>query len=106
MIESTDEIYENIAANIRRGIAEPWERAELTIKVARRDVSYVGSYLHGDKEGPIRVSEFSRTLDDDLHKLHELSIADAHKATDDWNEVVFTLYTDGHYEIRFLSKTD
>ncbi len=103
MIESTDEIYENIAGNIRKGIAEPWDRAELQIRVTKDGVTYNGSYRHGDKEGAIRVSAFERTLDDDLHKLHELTTPD--QEGDDWRDVVFTLYKDGHYEIRFLPKT-
>jgi len=104
MIESTDEIYENIAGNIRKGITEGWDRAELTMRVTRNNVSYEGTYFHGDRQGTIRVSAFERTLDDDLHKLHELTTVG--KAGEDWRDVVFTLYKDGHYEIRFLPKTE
>jgi len=107
MIESTEEIYENIAGNIRKGIAEPWEQAELRISVTAHNVSYKGNYIHGDKQGAIQVSAFDRTLDDDMHKLHELTTADTHNKLDNWHDAVFTLYNkDGHYEIRFLPKTE
>lgn len=106
MIESTDEIYENIAENIRKGIAEPWERAELTIRIDADELSYNGNYIHNDKQGLINVSAFSRTLDDDVQKLHRLTTKHSHTPIGDWSEAVFTLYKDGHYEIRFLSKTD
>lgn len=106
MIESTDEIYENIADNIRKGITEPWDMAELTIRIGSKGPSYDGYYVHGDRHGFIEISAFNRTLDDDMNKLHDLTTRGHHNAIDDWNEAVFTLHKEGHYEMRFLPKTD
>jgi hypothetical protein len=105
MIESTDELYENIADNIRMVIEEPWDRAELTIRLRGNEALCEGHYFHGDRQGSMRVSAFSSGMKDDLQKLHELTTTGAHKGHADWHEGVFTLYKDGHYEMRFLPKT-
>jgi len=105
MIEPTEELYENIADNIRRVIEEPWERAELTVHLHNNRVLCEGNFFHGNKQAPIRVAAFSSTLMDDLQKLHEITSSGAHKGLNDWEEAVFTLYKDGHYEMRFLPKT-
>lgn len=99
-MKTVDEIYGSIANNINSVIPEDWSKAELNIEALGEMASFTGSYTNGNNEKKqIDVDEFDFQLTFDVLELQKITTEDE---SNKWNKAVFTLQSDGEFDMQFI----
>ncbi|ETZ22153.1 immunity protein YezG family protein [Pedobacter sp. V48] len=99
-----DEIYLSIAKNITDVIKEDWQSAVLRLEVLDGMVSNTGVYYQEKGlERQLDVEEFDFQLTFDIMELHHIT---TEGNGDKWNRAVYTLSSDGKFNMEFIWDQD
>ena len=94
---TVDEVYVLIAQNIKNSIQnENWNAAILYIQGDDNYVDTSGQYTDSNKNVQhLDVHHFDSDVDFAIMELHEMM-------ENKWNKAVFTLASDGHFDMEFI----
>ena len=102
---TVDEIYLNIAQSISNAIQDAsWTQAKLDIEVvANGVVGYTGVYQVNNTTVDLSVRKIPRDIRDWLRELHTITTGGGN---DKWNRAIFSLTSDGKFDIEFIWDQD
>lgn len=98
-IDSPEGIYRHVGQALADSVAEPWSEIRLHVDVIDGSVGLTGDYTKAAGDvADLDVRKLDHTVSKALRNLHRLTASSAHEP---WSKAVFSLKSDGAFDLKY-----
>ena len=98
-IDSPEGIYRHVGQALADSVAEPWSEIRLHVDVIDGSVGLTGDYTKtAGGVADLDVRKLDYTVSKALRNLHRLTASSAHEP---WSKAVFSLKSDGAFDLKY-----
>lgn len=98
-IDTPEGIYRHVGQALAGSVAEPWSEIRLHVDVIDGSVGLTGDYTRAAGEvADLDVRKLDYSVSKALRNLHRLTASSAHEP---WSKAVFSLKSDGAFDLKY-----